>query len=100
MSLDEFVASQHSLDELKNIANYFTLNYILGTQLDGDQNTKPADLWDQQLENSLLLNQYSLLYEELSYAMNMGDIGRVETCLSSWILVFKAVKNHKYVAHI
>jgi hypothetical protein len=56
--------------------------------------------YNQQLENSLLLNRYSLLYEELSYAMNMGDIGRVETCLSSWILIFKAVKKHKYVAHI
>jgi hypothetical protein len=32
--------------------------------------------------------------------MNMGDIGRVETCLSSWILIFKAVKKHKYAAHI
>jgi hypothetical protein len=82
MSLDEFVASQPSLDELKNITNYLALNYISGTQLDRDQNAEPADLWDQQLENSLLLNQYSLLYEELLYAMNMGDIRRVEMCLS------------------
>lgn len=61
---------------------------------------EPADLWDQQLENSLLLNRYCLLYEEFSYAMNTGDIGRVETCLASWILVFKAAKKHKCAAHI
>jgi hypothetical protein len=36
MSLDEFAASQPSLDELKNIANYLALNYISGTQLDRD----------------------------------------------------------------
>jgi hypothetical protein len=47
MSLDEFAAFQPSLDELKNIANYLALNYILGTQLDRDRNTKPADLRDQ-----------------------------------------------------
>lgn len=33
----------------------------------------------RQFENALLLNKYFLLYEELSYAMNSGDIGRIET---------------------
>jgi hypothetical protein len=37
-----------------------------------------------------------LLYEEISYAMNAGDIGRVETCLVLWIMMFKATGKHKY----
>lgn len=100
MTLDKFAASKPSLDELKKLADYLALNYISGTRLDRDRNTEPIDLRDRQYENSLLLNRYCLLYEELSYAMNTGDIGRVETCLASWILVFKAVKKHKYAAHI
>ena len=100
MTLDEFAASHPSLDELKKLADCLALNYISGTRLARERNTEPTDLRDQQLENSLLLNRYCLLYEEFSYAMNTGDIGRVETCLASWILVFKAAKKHKYAAHI
>ncbi|KIJ06726.1 hypothetical protein PAXINDRAFT_91576, partial [Paxillus involutus ATCC 200175] len=55
---------------------------------------------DQQFENGLLLNKYMLLYEELSYAMNHGDIGRLETCIITWILMFKATGKHKYTAHM
>lgn len=49
-----------------------------------------------QYENGLLLNKYMLVYEELSYAMNSRDIGWVETCLMTWIPMFKATVKHKY----
>jgi len=55
---------------------------------------------DMQFENSLLLNRYFLLYEELSYAMNRGDIGRVETCIVRWIPVLKALGKHKYATYM
>lgn len=57
---------------------------------------KPDSQRDQQYENSLLLNKYFLLYEELSYAMNHGDIGHLESCIVVWILIFKAMGKHKY----
>ena len=53
-----------------------------------------------QFENSQLLHKYFLLYEELSHAMNSGDIGRVETCIVSWIPILKAVGKHKYATHM
>ncbi|KIJ18398.1 hypothetical protein PAXINDRAFT_71215 [Paxillus involutus ATCC 200175] len=55
---------------------------------------------DQQYENGLLLNKYMLLYEELTYTMNIGDIGRVEACLVPWMLIFKAMGKHKYATHM
>lgn len=57
---------------------------------------KSAVECDQQHENGLLLNKYVLLYEELSYAMNFGDIRQLETSLVTWILMFKATGKHKY----
>ncbi|KAG2031176.1 hypothetical protein BDR03DRAFT_876550, partial [Suillus americanus] len=51
---------------------------------------------DKQYENNLLINKYFLLYEELSYAMNIGDIAHIETCIIAWTLIFKAMGKHKY----
>ena len=53
-----------------------------------------------QHENTLILNKYLLLYKELTHAMNSGDIGRTETCIVAWILVFKATGKHKYASHM
>ena len=32
--------------------------------------------------------------------MNTGDIGRVETCIVAWILIFKATGKYKYATHM
>ncbi|KAI0342885.1 hypothetical protein BDW22DRAFT_1306439, partial [Trametopsis cervina] len=55
---------------------------------------------DQQYENTLILQEYSLLYEELVYAMNHSNIGRVEACFLPWICLFKATGKHKYAKHL
>ncbi|KAG1867738.1 hypothetical protein F4604DRAFT_1881623 [Suillus subluteus] len=57
---------------------------------------QPDERQDKQYENNLLINKYFLLYEELSYAMNIGDIAHVETCIIAWTLIFKATGKHKY----
>ncbi|KAJ3715336.1 hypothetical protein C8R42DRAFT_725698 [Lentinula raphanica] len=51
---------------------------------------------DAVFENMLLQQQMFLLYEEISYAMNEGDIGRVETCFMPWIWIFQATGKHRY----
>jgi len=61
---------------------------------------QPEAQRDAQYENSLLLNKYCLLYEEISHTMNTGDIRRVEACLVPWIFIFKATGKHKYTAHM
>lgn len=51
---------------------------------------------DLQYENMLLQQELFLLYEETVYAMNMGDIGRLETCFLPWAFIFQGCGKHKY----
>ncbi|OCH85843.1 hypothetical protein OBBRIDRAFT_814892 [Obba rivulosa] len=61
---------------------------------------QPQTAHDQQQENTLLRQRYYLLYEEITYAMNAGDIGRVKQCFLPWILIFKGCGKHKYTTHM
>lgn len=94
-SLEEFAASKPTFNDIEAMARTLARNYIAGHQLRRMRRI-PAAQRDAQYENGLLLNRYMLVYEELSYAMNTGDIGRVETCLFTWIPMFKATGKHKY----
>ncbi|KAI0703413.1 hypothetical protein BC835DRAFT_1410692 [Cytidiella melzeri] len=53
-------------------------------------------LMRQAAQNTMRCHHYLLLYEELSYAMNAGDIGRVEILFQPWIQILKATGKHKY----
>lgn len=79
-SLKAFAASEPTLDELKIIANKIALKYIANHKL-LQMCCKPQEQHDIQHENALIFNKYFLLYEELSYSMNHGDIGQVETSI-------------------
>ena len=98
-SLEAFALSEPSFQDLQEIADWIARDYIGSYQIRRMRN-KPDSQRDQQYENSLLLNKYFLLYEELSYAMNHGDIGRLESCIVVWILIFKATGKHKYAAQM
>ncbi|KAG2041279.1 hypothetical protein BDR03DRAFT_979686 [Suillus americanus] len=98
-SLEAFAASEPTLDELKNTANEMALKYVANHKL-LQMRRKPREQRDMQHENALLLNKYFLLYEELSYSMNRGDIGHVETCIVAWIPILQATGKHKYATHM
>ncbi|KIK73579.1 hypothetical protein PAXRUDRAFT_178036, partial [Paxillus rubicundulus Ve08.2h10] len=98
-SLEAFASLEPSFDELQEIADAMARNYISNYQLWQMRNKSDSQM-DQQYENALLLNKYVLLYEELSYAMNQGDISRVESCIIMWILIFKATGKHKYASQM
>lgn len=98
-SLKAFAASEPTLDELKIIANKIALKYIANHKL-LQMCCKPQEQHDIQHENALIFNKYFLLYEELSYSMNHGDIGQVETSIVAWILILKATGKHKYATHM
>ena len=90
---------QPPLSELHSIANYLAMTYVMRGSDSLQKMRKPSDNeCDKEYENNLLINMYYLLYEELSYAMNAGDIGHVELCFEPWILIFKAVEKHKYAS--
>jgi hypothetical protein len=95
-SLEEFAVSEPTFEEIEAMARTLAHNYIANHQLQHMWHTLAAQR-DTQHENGLLLNRSMLQYEELSYAMNTGDIGQIETCLITWIPMFKATGKHKYV---
>ncbi|KAI1783104.1 hypothetical protein LXA43DRAFT_1135135, partial [Ganoderma leucocontextum] len=88
-SLEEWAARKPSWDDIQSIAAHLTRSYIADKRFHRLR-CIPASERDQQWENTLLREQYFLLYEELSYAMNAGDIGRVETCFMPWAFIFRA----------
>lgn len=59
-----------------------------------------ADDRDNCFENSLQINMFYLLYQELSWGMNAGDIGRVEVNFAAWVPVFRGINKHKYAAEL
>ena len=98
-SLNTFAASNPTFDDLKAMAEEMVHIYIATHWLQR-MHRKPMKEHDLQFENALLLNKYFLLYEELSHAMNNGDIGQVEMSIVSWIPILKAIGKHKYATHM
>ena len=98
-SLDTFTASNPTFDDLTAMAEDMVHIYVATHRLQR-MHRKAEKEHNLQFENALLLNKYFLLYEELSYAMNSGDIGRVETSIVSWIPILKAIGKHKYATHM
>ncbi|KAL1749597.1 hypothetical protein FB107DRAFT_294922 [Schizophyllum commune] len=95
-SLDEFAASKPSLDDLEAAASLLVLSHVPRGCDTYDARHKPSAARDGVFENTALIHRYFLLYEELSDAMNTGDIGRVEVVFAPWVLLFKATGKHKY----
>ncbi|KAG2362561.1 hypothetical protein BDR07DRAFT_1484640 [Suillus spraguei] len=81
------------------MANELVQTYVANHKLQRIHR-RPEKERDIQFENSLLMNKYFMLYKELSYAMNRGDIGRTETCMVAWIPILKATGKHKYATHM
>ncbi|KIJ62202.1 hypothetical protein HYDPIDRAFT_94808, partial [Hydnomerulius pinastri MD-312] len=98
-SLKVFATSEPTFDEVKALADELAQTYVANHQLHR-MKKRPAKERDVQYENALLMNKYFLLYEELSYAMNRGDIGRVETCIVHWVPILKATGKHKYATQM
>lgn len=95
-TLEAFAASQPSLSELRQIANYLALNCVANGAQIQKACERSAEVHDEQYENTLLLTQYFLLYEELTFLMNHSDIMHLEACYFSWICIFRVTGKHKY----
>jgi hypothetical protein len=55
---------------------------------------------DKFFRNNSLILARLIQYLELSHAMKHSDIGCVEASFFHWALVFKAVRKHRYSAHL
>ncbi|KAI0038958.1 hypothetical protein FA95DRAFT_1504832, partial [Auriscalpium vulgare] len=100
--LEEFANAKPAWDLIIEMSEALARNYVAGSpNLDlFEMRSNPSNLRDQQHENTLILHQYLLLYEELSFGMNVGDIGRLDTIFPMWIYLFRASGKHKYASAI
>ncbi|OJT02517.1 hypothetical protein TRAPUB_6934 [Trametes pubescens] len=98
-TLEAWAETKPSVADVQEVAECIAREYIEG---DGHDiyATSSTGQRDKVKENTLRTLNYLLLYEELSYAMNAGDIGRVETLFPIWIQIFRAVGKHKYANHM
>lgn len=96
-TLQQYAESKPTWEQLQTQAAEMAITYVAGTDLDRNQRRADSER-DQVNENMLLRQQMFLLYEELSYAMNEGDIGRLETCFLPWSYIFQGTGKHKYAA--
>lgn len=98
-SLEEFAKSKPKLDELKTMAEKVVSEFVANHNISRAR-LNPEAKRDQQFENAALMQQYFLLYEELTFAMNHGDITRLEKVLLPWIQLFKATGKHVYATEM
>ncbi|KAM6504357.1 hypothetical protein JOM56_001300, partial [Amanita muscaria] len=98
-TLHKFAESEPTFHELNEMADQIVHEFCSTEDLSLDR-LKPESKHDQVFENAKIVNSYLALYEELSYAMNCGDIGWVETCLLTWIPLFKATGKHIYATYL
>lgn len=98
-SLELFAKSQPRLEDLKMMAKKLAIDFTCNEDLSLAR-LKDGNERDQVLENSTLILKYLALYEEFTWAMNFGDIKRVEPCLLPWIALFKGTGKHKYATHL
>ncbi|KAL6298183.1 hypothetical protein BKA93DRAFT_820490 [Sparassis latifolia] len=89
-SLEKWAMSKPGWEDIENLASIVVRKYVATNTQQELQDR------DQQMENTMLQEQYFLYYEEISYAMNEGDIGCVEECFLPWALIFKGCGKHKY----
>lgn len=100
-SLDDLATSNPMEESIHEMANHLAAHYVAGGDMDiFSVWNKGATEQDEQNKNILLMHQYFLLYEEITYAMNQGDVGRLKTLFPPWISIFHATGKHKYAAHM
>ena len=104
LTLEEFAATSPTEEKIVELSDYLAGHYVAGGQESADifviRTQTPAAQRDYQHENILLMHKYLLLYEEMSFALNQGDIGRVETLFPPWITIFRGTGKHKYASHM
>ncbi|KAH9855610.1 hypothetical protein C2E23DRAFT_950349 [Lenzites betulinus] len=96
-SLERWAATEPSWDDIVSLATQLVRTFVDDTSI---SRLRSQARRDQQWENTLLREKYFLLYEELSYAMNAGDIGRVEACFMPWVFIFRGCGKHKYATQM
>ena len=99
-SLDDFARSKPTWEDLESITCSLSKDHVGNMMKTTSQHEQLAEDSDQKIENTMILMQYFLLYEESSYAMNAGDIRQLESMFLPWIWIFNCCGKHKYASKL
>ncbi|KAF4592816.1 hypothetical protein EYR40_008499 [Pleurotus pulmonarius] len=94
-TLKDFAKKKPTWEEIQDLSIELAKNFIANPDFHEMRQQNPGKR-DEVKENSLLQQEYFLLYEELTYAMNEGDIGRLESCFMPWVFIFRGCRKHKH----
>src|SRR5882762_6709879 len=90
ISLEAFAQSEPTQEFIEDIADCLAVHYVAGYEANIFKlRGKASASRDVQHENILIMQQYFLLYEEISFSMNHGDSSRLETLFPPWIYIFR-----------
>lgn len=94
-SLKEWAATSPTFEEICEISNHLAKTFISPADLSTDFRKKEGQR-DQVFETTKAYHKDFLLYEETNHALNYGDVGRLDACLSEWIFYFMGCGKPKY----
>jgi hypothetical protein len=98
-SLDEWIESNPEWNELREIAAHLAHTTIAPPDL--VSGLRPDTSEDNKvLEMTRAYHKDFLLYEKTNYAMNHGDMGRLDSCLTEWMYYFMGCGKVKYAHRI
>jgi hypothetical protein len=98
-SLEDWARSNPTWEELLEIAHNLINNFVGHPNLSHDSRKDP-DERDKVFEITKAYHKDFLLYEETTYAMNHGDFGHLDACLSEWMFYFMGCGKTKYAMEI
>ena len=78
IDLDIYALLESTYKDITALAQDFAMNFIVRPKDLEEMESRQQKSRDLKLENNLIINQLYLLYEELSYTMNVKDIGHLE----------------------
>jgi hypothetical protein len=99
LSLQEWAESNPQWEDICEIADALAMNFVASPEM-STHFAKQNDQQDEVLEITRTYHKDFLLYEETTYAMNHGDIGRLDSCLSEWMFYFMGCGKVKYATEV
>lgn len=97
-NLTSMAESKPSFEQIKGWATEIVRSTITNSDDLYDLRSRSPHQRNEQNENIRILHQYFALYEEMAWAMNAGDIGRVETLFPPWIALFRGCGKTQYAS--
>lgn len=94
-SLQEWADLNPTWNELCEIADELSKSVVASPNMFAAPQDNSTQL-DQEYQTTKTYHKDLLLYEETTYAMNHGDIGRLDACMVEWIFYFMGCGKTKY----